>query len=222
MKEDLVVITGGTSGLGLELVKLFHSKGKNVLVISRTKRKEMPKVIYEYGSVGDEAFIKDLYKKYAKKFNISYLINNASIGLFGVPETNILSRINAVFEANLTGLILNTTYALPLMKQKGGRIVNIISTAGLKGNVNESLYCASKHGARGFTESLKATFKGSNIKVIGVYPGGMNTEFWSNSRDYVSVEKSSTWLNPKNVAKVIFDNITNDTVNVADITIERK
>lgn len=220
MKQDLVVITGGNSGLGLELVKNFTDTN-NVLVISRTKKEEIKGVFYEYGSIADEEFVKKLYKKYSKNFNITYLINNAAVGSFGSPEENDLQKINKVLEGNLIGLILNTTYALPLMQENGGKIVNILSTAALKGNVNESLYCAAKWGARGYTESLKATYKGTNIKVISVCPGGMNSHFWDSNRSYVSADKSAKWMNPSNVAKVIYENITNNNLCVADITIER-
>lgn len=217
--KDLVVITGGNSGLGLELARLF-AKDMEVLVIARTKKTELKNVIYEYGNVADENFLKALYKKYSN-YHIKFLINNAATGWFGSPEENTLDKIQKVIEGGLVGTILNTTYALPLMTQAGGKIINVLSTAALKGNVNESLYCAAKWGARGYTESLKSTYKNTNIKVISVCQGGMNTGFWDENRNYVPKEKSDKWLNPKDVAKIIFDNVTNDKVNVSEIVIER-
>lgn len=221
MKENLVVITGGSKGLGFELVKLFSKKSK-VLVISRTKNiASSGNVFYECGNIADERFLKSMYEKYSKEYKISYLINNAGCGVFGKSNENTLAKVNQVLDSNLVGMILNTTYALPLLDENGAKIVNILSTAALKGNANESLYCASKWGARGFTESLKTEFKGTKVKVISVCPGGMNTEFWNSNRDYVSVEKSNGWMNPKKVAEVIFNNITNEDLCVADIVIER-
>ena len=221
MKKDLVVVTGGNSGLGLEIVKCFESEGYNVLVVARTKRKEISGVFYEYGNIADEKFVSKLYEKYSNEFSIKYLINNAAIGAFGSPEQNTLEKINNVFEAGLVGLILNTTYAIPKLNQNGAKIVNILSTASLKGNPNESLYCAQKWGARGYTESLKATYKGTNIKVVSVCPGGMNTDFWNNNRNYVPEEKSQKWMNPSEVAKVIYENVANDNLYVSEIVIER-
>ena len=221
--KNLVVITGGTSGLGQSLTKLFAKQNdSDVLVVARTKKNEIAGVHYEYGSISDEKFIKNVYKNYGKNYKISYLINNAACGLFGAPDTNTLDRISKVLDAGLVGLILNTTYAIPFLNVDGAKIVNILSTAAIKGNVNESLYCAQKWGARGFTESLKATYKGTKIKVISVCPGGMNTEFWNENRDYVGKEKSDKWMNPDEVAKIIYQNITNDNLCVADIVIERK
>ena len=219
--KDLVVISGGTSGLGLELAKLF-SKKYEVLSISRTKKSNViQNLIYEYGDVCDEKFIKSLYAKYSKNYKIKFLINNAAVGMFGAPETNTKDKIDIVLGAGLAGVILNTTYAIPLLDETGSKIVNILSTAALKGNVNESLYCAQKWGAKGYTESLRATYKGTKIKVVSVCPGGMNSNFWNQNRDYVSTEKSNNWMNPAEVAKVIFDNVTNDNLCVSDIVIER-
>lgn len=77
-------------------------------------------------------------------------------------------------------------------------------------------------GERGYTESLKVAYKGTSVKVIGVYPGGINTEFYTNSRDYVSEEKQATFMKSHDVAKTIITNITNETnLTVADIIIER-
>lgn len=202
------------------LVKLFKEQAQ-VISISRTKRKELAGVKYFYGSVADEQFVKSVYKELSKEYNIKYLINNAGVGRFGPPTENNKKKIDTVLEAVLVGTILNTTYALPLMQENGGKIVNIMSTAALKGNPNETLYCASKWGARGFTESLKAYFKGSNIKVMGVFPGGINTPFWNKNRDCWSKEVTDTFMNAEKLGKTVFDAITSDGVMVSDLTIDR-
>lgn len=219
MKKNLIVITGG-KGLGKSLAKKFKSLGQ-VLIITRNQVEEITGIMYEYGDISDEDFLINLYKKYSKSYKITYLINNAGCGLFGTPETNTKERTLKVINSNLVGMILNTTYAIPLLDTEGAKIINILSTASLKGNPNESLYCASKWGANGYSESLKALYKGSKIKVISVYPGGMNTGFWNNNRDYVSVEKSSSWMNTDDIAEAIFRNVTDNSINVNSIVIER-
>lgn len=99
--KDLVVVTGGNAGLGLELVKLF-AKEFDVLVIARGKKTELKNVFYEYGNIADEEFLKRVYKKYSNR-DLKFLINNAAVGRFGSPEENTLDKIQEVFEGGLVG-----------------------------------------------------------------------------------------------------------------------
>ncbi len=119
-------------------------------------------------------------------------------------------------------MILFSTQCLKVKNEADLKIINIMSSAALRGNKQEAVYCATKWGERGYTESLKVAYKGTSVKVIGVYPGGINTNFYKNSRDYVSEEKQSSFMNPSDVAKTILDNVLNETnLTVADIIIER-
>ena len=69
---------------------------------------------------------------------------------------------------------------------------------------------------------MKVAYKGTSVKIVGVYPGGMNTDFYKDSRDYVSPQKQQSFMNPNDVAKAICENIFSDlNLNVADIIIER-
>ena len=70
----------------------------------------------------------------------------------------------------------------------------------LSGNANESVYCATKWGEKGYTQSLKAAYKGTRVKVVGVYAGGIDTAFYRDSRDYVSEEKQHTFMDPGELA----------------------
>lgn len=111
---------------------------------------------------------------------------------------------------------------LKLIEQSGGKIVNIMSSAALRGNKQESVYCATKWGERGYTESLKVAYSGTKIQIYGVYPGGINTNFYKHSRDYVSIEKQQTFMPAKDLAEVIFENIfTDKKLVVEDLIINR-
>lgn len=228
MNKDIVIITGGASGLGLELVKQCIEKKLYVCNISRNKDK-MIKLENELnenykgfiGDISDEEFIEKSIKEISEIGKIKYLINNAEKACFKSPTQYNKSDIEMSL-TGLIGMILCTTEVLKAKKESDVKIINIMSSAALKGNKQEAVYCATKWGERGYTESLKATYKGTNVKIIGVYPGGMNTEFWDGNRNYVTEEKSNSFMNPKDVAKVILDNITNyENLNVADIIIER-
>ncbi len=120
-------------------------------------------------------------------------------------------------------MIYLSTQVLKRFEKTGGKIVNIMSSAALKGNPMESAYCAIKWGERGYTESLKVAYKGTNVKIHGVYPGGINTNFYENAKDYVNDEKKSTFMNPADVAKIIIENVFNDlNLHIGDLIIERK
>jgi short-subunit dehydrogenase len=95
-----------------------------------------------------------------------------------------------------------------------------MSTSALLGRDNETIYCASKWGARGYTEALRAELKGRKRNIIAVYPGGMKTDF------YVVAEQDrdiSEFMDPKEVAeKIVNAVLVKDKLLVTDITISRK
>ena len=226
--DKILVITGGTSGLGLELVKAAIEKGYYVCNLARNREK-MTALNEQFtsnykgftGDISDEGFVKNSIAEIAASGTIVCLINCAAKACFKPAAQYSAEDFDATF-AGVKGMILCTTEVLKATNESNVKIVNIMSSAALKGNKMESLYCASKWGERGYTESLKAEYKGTSVKIMGVYPGGMNTGFWSDSRDYVSEEKSNSFMDPKDVAKVIIDNISFDGLDVADITIERR
>lgn len=228
MGKDTVIITGGASGLGKELVKQFIEKKYLVCNIDRDIEK-MKELEYTYkenykgfiGDISDSIFVKETIENISKIGEIKILINNAGEPSFKLPTKYEKEDIDKCFKG-LEGMILFSTETLKIKQEKNLKIVNIMSSAALRGNKQEAVYCATKWGEKGYTESLKACYKGTSVKIIGVYPGGINTEFYKNSRDYISEEKQSTFMNPKDVAKTIIENITNETnLTVADIIIER-
>ena len=228
MSKGIVIITGGASGLGLELLKQFIKKDYFVCNIDRDfeKMKVLNNTYKDnykgfIGDIPDSEFVKNVINEISNLGNIKILINNAGEPSFKLPTKYEKEDIDKCFKG-LQGMILFSTEVLKVKEEKDLKIVNIMSSAALRGNKQEAVYCATKWGERGYTESLKVAYKGTSVKVIGVYPGGINTEFYKNSRDYVSEEKQSTFMKPCDVAKTIIDNITNDTnLTIADIIIER-
>ena len=94
--------------------------------------------------------------------------------------------------------------------------------AATRGNANESVYCATKWGEKGYTTSLKAAYKGTSVKVVGVYPGGIDTDFYHDSHDYVSLDKQHSFMSAAELAEVVLFNLVNDAnLTVSDILIER-
>lgn len=215
-------------GLGLELVNQFIEKNYFVCNIDRDIEK-MQVLDNTYkdnykgftGDISDNEFVKNVIDEISGLGNIKILINNAGEPSFKLPTKYEKEDIDKCFKG-LQGMILFSTETLKAKEEKDLKIVNIMSSAALRGNKQEAVYCATKWGERGYTESLKVAYKGTSVKVIGVYPGGINTDFYKKSRDYVSSEKQSTFMKPHDVAKTIIDNVTNETnLTIADIIIER-
>ncbi|MDR3293876.1 MAG: SDR family oxidoreductase [Clostridiales bacterium] len=229
--KQISVVTGGSSGLGRAIASELIGKGINVCIVSRDAKKikeaiaAFPKgqaeAIFYAGDVSDERFVIELFKNLNKDgYYVNYLYNVAGVGVFGKAKDMNLTKIQKAFQTNAIGLLL-TTYESCRNMTDGGTIINIGSTASLKGNVEETLYCATKWAVRGFTEALKAEYKGKNIHFIGVYPGGMKTPFWTD--DCGSNPDTSKWMEPSEVAEVVVNAVLEKkTLYVNDIVIERK
>ena len=219
---------GGGNGLGLELVRILHREGYYVCNIDQDKRalEKVDKLFNENyksycGNVADEKFIISAVNNISKIGRIVAVFNNAGSPVFKMPTEYNSKDVDLCFEG-LKGMIFLSAQALKHMEKSGGKIINIMSSAALKGNKQESVYCATKWAERGYTESLKACYTGSNIQVYGVYPGGINTNFYKNSRNYVSKEKQATFMSPKELAETIYENIfTNKRLVVEDLIINR-
>lgn len=220
--NDIIIVTGGSNGLGKAIVD--YSLNKGLLVCNLDKENliiEDDNYRCFMGDISNEAFVKESIKKISTLGNIKYLVNNAGEPSFKIPIDYNKNDIDKCFKG-LQGMILCCANTLKIKEEKNLKIINIMSSAALRGNKQEAVYCATKWGEKGYTESLKVAYKGTSVKVIGVYPGGINTDFYKNSRDYVSIEKQNSFMNPHDVAKIICDNIFSDlNLNVADIIIER-
>ena len=226
--KDIVIVTGGGTGLGYALAEGLLKMGLEVCIVGRraevlenAKAALGTGIRCAAGDIADETFVKNLYADLAAEgYQVRYLFNNAGTGRFGVPEHNTRAMIDEALSGSLIGMILMSSNALPYM-QAGGTIVNIMSTAGLRAKPKETVYCAAKWGARGFTESLKEAVKGTPVNVVGVYPGGMKTEFWS--PDCGAVTDSSKFMDPADVADVILHAVSQRPgMAVSDLTIDRK
>lgn len=219
-----VIITGGGSGLGLALARKYN-KNFNVCLIGRTETKlkqavkTFPKtdkiVSYKVCDVTDEEQVLNVLRSIFINEQVHSLINNAGTGIFQPLESLSEKDIKCMIETNIYGTIYPTRAALPLFKKQGyGKVMNIISTAGLRGKVNESVYCASKFAVRGFTESLVKEWEGSGIYPTAVYMGGMDTPFWDDS-DHI--KDRSRLKSPEMVAELIYEKDDNR----AEIFIDR-
>jgi NAD(P)-dependent dehydrogenase (short-subunit alcohol dehydrogenase family) len=115
---------------------------------------------------------------------VALWINNAGLARHrAIPDYSV-DEIDLMLAVNLKGTILGSQAALAVMSKQGrGQIINIISTASLRGIPGESVYCAAKWGARGFTQALREEAAPVGVRVSALLPGGVDTAFWHSATD---------------------------------------
>jgi uncharacterized protein len=221
LKDKIVLITGASRGLGLELARAYKAEGSKIITCARKFSDEIKKEFQGHalieGNLVDEETQIALYE--FAKTGIDILINNAGTFTQGpFHETNI-ADIELVFDVNVFSHIRLTRLIYPLMLQKKqGYIINIISTSGKNGKENQSIYCSTKFAMAGFTESLRHEAKKHGIKVFGIFPGGMKTGLFEN----FSVD-TGNFMQPSNVAKIIISlSKTDSDVSPDEIIINRQ
>lgn len=187
LSGKVAVVTGGCSGIGLAVARLFASEGASVGIVdldeaqARAIAAELAgdgrKTASAAADVADEAAVRAAFVKLAGALgDIDILVNNAGIdtthAVEGMP-TELFDRMIAV---HLRGTFLCTREVLPAMKRKGwGRIINISSQLGHKGGPTMAHYCAAKAGIMGFTKSLAYEVARDGITANCINPGPINT-----------------------------------------------
>ncbi len=212
MHEKIIVITGGSKGLGKSLAKLCIAEGAQVIISSR----EAAELDTTAKEIGATSYVTDVTKKEQiealaafalEKFGkIDIWINNAGTWLPHGPIEDIDSeKLKKVFDVNVFGVLYGSQAALTTMRNQetGGIIANVISTSGLTGRAHSAGYAATKWAERGFTESLREECKGTKIRIIALYPGGMKTSFFDEKKP----EEFIAFMSPDSVAGEIVQNL---------------
>ena len=183
-----VVITGASRGIGAEAARVFAAAGANVVLIARSSE-AIEKIAAEIGNqaiaitcdVANYASVERSITKAKDTFgDVDILINNA-----GITRDNLLMRMSEsqwdeIMEINLKSCF-NTVKAAfrPLMKQRSGSIINMSSVVGIKGNMGQANYAASKAGIIGFSKSVALELGSRGIRCNVVAPGFIETEMTS-------------------------------------------
>ena len=187
-QNKVAVITGGGTGIGLAMARLFAASGYSVVITGRdAKRLQKAAANITAGKkvagiacdVRDPVSVEKLFREVGKQHSrIDVLINNAGVAhpLEPVDQLSV-ETWKDVIDTNLTGTFLVTRAALPLMRA-GGTIVNNLSVAAVQPFAGMSAYNASKYGALGFTQALREDLRKRGVRVLALLPGATDTEIW--------------------------------------------
>jgi len=184
LKNSAALITGGSAGIGRAIAQTLANAGARVAITGRDQRRlnEAGKALGVHpihADVSNEADVERTYREVMDRFGaLDILVNNAGFGVFKNLVDFDRASFDAVFATNVTGAMLMGREAAKLfIQQKRGNIVNIASTAGLRGAPQGSAYYASKFALRGMTECWRAELRKHNIRVFLVNPSEVLTNF---------------------------------------------
>jgi len=184
LKSARALITGGSDGIGLAIGRALAEKGARVALMARradrvnAAAKEIGALAIT-GDVSKPADADAAVARVVQEFGgLDILINNAGFGTFGALTELNLEDFARTFATNVTGAMLMARAAAPhMIRQSSGNILNISSTAGLKGFANGTTYCATKFALRGMTECWREELRRHNIRVTLVNPSEVQTNF---------------------------------------------
>lgn len=212
IEKKSAVVTGATRGIGLAIAQALLERGARVLICSRKKdgvERAVATLESRYGDqihgiscdVSSHSNVQSLFRRANEMFGgVDILINNAGIGSHNNVEQTSTEEWDATIGTNLSGVFYCCREAIPLMKGRGGYIINVGSLAGKNPIPGMAAYCASKFGLLGFSEALMQEVRYDHIRVSCVMPGSVNTSFGRNSER----DPAMTWkLLPEDVGTVV-------------------
>jgi NAD(P)-dependent dehydrogenase (short-subunit alcohol dehydrogenase family) len=202
LRDQVVVITGASSGAGRATALRFAREGAGVVLAARGRRaldSALAEVERAGGrglavqmDVGQWADVQQLARETVERFGrIDTWINNAAVSEYATVEQMEPDEIEQIIRVNLLGQMYGSRAALMQMRtQAGGVIINVASALGMRSVPLQSAYSASKHGVKGFTEALRLEAKREHpqVEVCLVLPSSMNTPLFSHARSRIGVQ----------------------------------
>jgi uncharacterized oxidoreductase len=217
LKNSTILITGGTSGIGLELVKQLSEHGSKIIVTGRKldalqeTKKKFPDIHTFQSDVSNPRDIEQLYKDVTRQFpDLNIIINNAGLmRLIDLQDTSLdLENINQEITTNLSGTIQMVHQFLPhLLQQKSAAIVNVSSGIAFMSYAPAPIYSATKAGVRAYTQALRLQLEDTNVKVFEMIPPGVKTNL---QNDWEKQPNEAMMMTADKMVKVAVDGILVD------------
>jgi 3-oxoacyl-[acyl-carrier protein] reductase len=206
LKNTRALVTGGSRGIGKAIAAALIARGARAAITGRDPRvldaaaRELGALAVP-GDVGrEEDVVRTVRTAISELGGLDILVNNAGIGGGGPLVETTLDAFNAVFSTNVAGAFLMAREAARhFISRKSGNIVNISSTAGLKGIPGGTVYCGSKFALKGMTECWREELRRHNIRVILVNPSEVQTEWGGRKRETINPRK----LVAEDIAKAV-------------------
>jgi NAD(P)-dependent dehydrogenase (short-subunit alcohol dehydrogenase family) len=218
---QVVLITGGSTGIGRATGELLQSNGYTIIGTSRSPERyadhPFPLIQMDlHDALSIQKAVETVVSQYGA---IDVLVNNAGKGIAGPIEETPLEEIRSVFETNLVGATAVIQSVVPVMRtQNKGKIINITSIAGYSGLPFRAAYSATKSALHMLTESLRLELKSTNIQCCSLAPGDVATNI-SQGRYHVPVKENSPYQVIYGAARKDMDTHVDDGVSAKTVAI---
>ncbi len=203
-KDKVVVITGGSEGIGKSLVEMFLNLGAKVATCGRNYDKFYQiqqtnvgkPLLIQAADVSKELDCKNFIDKVVANYgSIDILINNAGISMRALFAEVELDTFKKVMDINFWGAVYCTKFCLPYITKNKGTIVGVSSIAGFRGLPGRTAYCASKFAVNGWLEALRTEMLHTGVNIMWVCPGFTNSNIRNAALNSSGVSQGETTMN---------------------------
>ena len=203
VKEQVIVLTGASSGIGLATARLAAQKGAKLVLAARNEdalqqlveeineNETGAEAIYVVTDVGVEDEVRVLAERAIDHFGgWDTWINDAGVGIFGRLQDGTTDDHRRLFETNFWGVVYGSLQAARFLKERGGAIINVGSTVSDRVVYMQGMYSTSKHAVKGFTDALRMELEadGAPVAVTLIQPSAIDTPFPQHARNYTDKE----------------------------------
>jgi uncharacterized protein len=209
------LITGATSGIGLELAKLFAKDGYNLIITARSIAElEETRSLLQTEGIRVITIAKDLFDReqafslYAeikeRRIEIDVLVNNAGQGVYGKFDETDIDRELMIIDLNIASLVILTKCFLrDMVERRSGKILNLASIASKMPGPWQAVYHGTKAFVLSFTEAIREEIKDTGVTVTALLPGVTDTDFFNKAdmQDSKAVQDEDKMADPAVVAR---------------------
>ncbi len=189
MAEGQIIVTGASKGIGAAIAAELARRGRQVVSLSRSGEAAVGHAIA--CDVTDEAALRRAFAEVAGRGPVAGLVNNAGVHILGAANALSVEDFNRTMALNATAVMVAAREVWPLLRERGGTIVNIGSFFDKLGVPDNLAYCASKAAVAAMTRCMAVEWAGDGIRVMNVAPGYIETDL---NRDWLARDKVRAWM----------------------------